>query len=238
MLNIVICDDEPEARRQLSGYLQRYGEQYGQTIRITEFASGEELLSGYPGDSDVLLLDIRMGTPDGIETARRLRVFAPDVIIIFITSMANCALQGYGVHAFGFLPKPISYSMLANELCLVSEQLRRKNSHFVLIRDRLDKTLYQLDSRDILCFEVKNHDILTVLKDRTLNCRGTIGALERELSAYGFFQCHAAFLVNQKHIRKIEISQLTLSNGYCVPISRNRRRSFLCALTAYVGELL
>lgn len=237
MLNFVLCDDEESARRQLADYIRRFSAETGEQVRITEFSSGEELLTGYPYDTDILLLDIHMGaTDDGMKTARRLRESAPDVCIIFITNLSQYALKSYSVRAFGFLPKPVIYPAFLNEVTQAAERLRRQASRHLLIRDREWGLLLQVDVKDISYFEVKNHDIYAVTKKRRLFCRGTLSGLERDLASCGFFRCHAAFLINCRYIASID-QQITLADGTQIPISRSKRKDFLQKLTEYVGAL-
>lgn len=60
--------------------------------------------------------------------------------------------------------------------------------------------------------------------------------LEEQLSAYGFFRCHASYLVNCSHIARIEPEALLLNNGDRVPVSQHRRKEFLAALSQYMGK--
>lgn len=128
MLNISICDDDTAVCQQLSDYILRFEEETGQKMQATIFSSVAELLSDYPCATDILLLDIEMGSPNGIETAQRLRLTVPDLCIIFITGYNQYAVKGYSVRAFGFLPKPVSYLTFRNELTLAMEQLQRRSS--------------------------------------------------------------------------------------------------------------
>lgn len=237
MLHVVLCDDESLLRDQLKDYLKRLEEDLEEQFQIREFSSGEELLTYYPHETDILLLDIEMGSPDGLETARQLRATAPDLCIIFITSYAQYALKSYSVRAFGFLPKPVSYLVFRNEMALAVEQLRRRSSHFVLIKDREEGAVYQVDVKDIRYFEAQDHDIFAVTEKQRLYYRGTLTALEQKLAPYGFFRCHAAFLVNQRYIASIG-QDLTLAGGTIIPVSRSKRKEFLTNLSGYVGEML
>lgn len=45
---------------------------------------------------------------DGMEAARKIRKLDENVILIFITNMAQYAIQGYEVNALDYVLKPIS----------------------------------------------------------------------------------------------------------------------------------
>ena len=99
MIRIALVEDEAEVRAQLQGYVQRHTRQYGTEFAVTEFADGMELLDDYRPVYDILFLDVEMKHLDGMETARRVRELDKDVIIVFITNMAQYAIGGYAVGA-------------------------------------------------------------------------------------------------------------------------------------------
>ena len=101
MIRIALVEDEAEVRAQLQGYVQRHTRQYGTEFAVTEFADGMELLDDYRPVYDVLFLDVEMKHLDGMETARRVRELDKDVIIVFITNMAQYAIGGYYLESEG-----------------------------------------------------------------------------------------------------------------------------------------
>ena len=110
MIRIAIVEDEPESREQLIRYLRRYEDENDVKFQVTEYKDGLDILDEYGGQFDLILLDIRMKFVDGMETARKIREKDRNVIIVFITNMAQYAIQGYDVEARGFILKPVRYS--------------------------------------------------------------------------------------------------------------------------------
>ena len=108
MIRIALVEDEAEVRAQLQGYVQRHTRQYGTEFAVTEFADGMELLDDYRPVYDILFLDVEMKHLDGMETARRVRELDKDVIIVFITNMAQYAIGGYAVGALDYVLKPVA----------------------------------------------------------------------------------------------------------------------------------
>ena len=101
MTRIAIVEDEATVREQLTGYVQRYTRQYGTPFEVSAFASGVEILEEYRPVYDIIFLDVEMPHLDGMETARRIRALDSDVLLIFITNMAQYAIKGYAVGALG-----------------------------------------------------------------------------------------------------------------------------------------
>lgn len=94
MTRIAIVEDETAVREQLAGYVQRYTRQYGTQFEVTMFTDGVEILEDYRPVYDIIFLDIEMLHLDGMETARRIRELDSDVLLIFITNMAQYAIKG------------------------------------------------------------------------------------------------------------------------------------------------
>lgn len=63
------------------------------------FTDGVEILEDYRPVYDIIFLDVKMQHLDGMETARRIRELDSDVLLIFITNMAQYAIKGYAVGA-------------------------------------------------------------------------------------------------------------------------------------------
>ena len=122
MIRVAIVEDEAEIREQLMGYVQRYTRQYGTAFEVKTFADGLEILEDYRPAYDLILLDIEMKHLDGMETARRIRELDPEVMLVFITNMAQYAIKGYAVGALDYVLKPVPYFAFSQQLQKVEEQ--------------------------------------------------------------------------------------------------------------------
>lgn len=236
MIRIAICDDEKNIREQLKSFCRRLEQELPQSIEILEFSSASTLLESSLVEVDILLLDIKMDDLDGLTAAERIRKIVPDLCILFITSMVQYAIFGYRVRAFSFLPKPVFYQRFRQELLAAICQLGKRDTRYLVVPGAEKGTQIKIDLKEVLFFEVRNHFITIHMQNECVEYRGQMKTLQAQLGAQsGFFRCHAAYMVNYRHIKRIDTAELQLTNGAHVPVSKQRRKEFLAALTDYAG---
>ena len=179
MIRIALVEDEAEVRAQLQGYVQRHTRQYGTEFAVTEFADGMELLDDYRPVYDILFLDVEMKHLDGMETARRVRELDKDVIIVFITNMAQYAIGGYAVGALDYVLKPVPYFAFSQQLRKAEEQLRRRARHYLALP--VEGGMRRLDSSLIYYLESEGHRVHFYTEEGDFVAAGTLKAFEEKL---------------------------------------------------------
>ena len=107
MLNIAVVDDERENRERLCGFINRYAQENNLPLVVTDFADGAQIAEPYQGGFDIIFLDIEMPMLGGMTAAERIRAVDPDVVLVFVTNLAQYAIRGYEVEAFDFVLKPV-----------------------------------------------------------------------------------------------------------------------------------
>lgn len=235
MLYFAIAEDVPAERALLGDCVTRFFAERGEEVRLYLFSSGEELLEAYPDHADAVFLDIEMAGLNGMETARRLRRFDPDVPLLFVTNMVQFALEGYEVNAADFIVKPLDYASLSLRLERLSHRLERERDSFLTVKQGA-QTL-RCNVREITYIEALNKKtIVHRLNDEPLTCSVPLYTLEKSLEQ-GFFRCHNAFLVNLDRVEALSAGEATLC-GEQVPISKYRKKDFLAALANHRGRLL
>lgn len=236
MIRIAVCDDERVTRDSIVKALKKYQDDNKVEIEVLEFASADTLLINYPKNIDLLLLDIYMPGVDGMDAARSIREFDPAVNIIFITTMYQRAIEGYKVRAFGFIRKPVSYEEFSHEISAAIKNIeqRKEKDHHISIRSS-GKT-YRIPVSKISYCEVRGHYISLCVDGEIREYRCSIRELEEELGNYGFFRCHASYLVAADAITEIGQTEILLKDGTSVPVSQRRRKAFMSALSEYLGD--
>ena len=228
MYRIAVVDDLPEERSRLEGYLKRFARERKLTLSVESFVGGESFLAAFDHDFDIVLLDIEMQGIDGMETARRLREKDEKVCLLFVTHLANFAVEGYSVHALDFLVKPVSYENFGMKL----ERARKKE---ILIAATQGERRVRID--ELFYVEVMNHTLLYHTKEGVLSVRGSIRDCEERLSPYDFARCNKSYLVNMNYVTEIRRNEIRVG-GDLLPIGSSRRQEFLRQLTEFMGDIV
>ena len=233
-LRIAVCDDELSAASQIDLYLNQIQLEENLKFQVFFFSSGEELLEHMPRDIHVLLLDIQMKQATGIDVARRLRAEGLDFFLFFITSHVQYALEGYEVHAYAFLQKPLRYAPLKMYLMEVLKRLRQAKTFTLSLKSGDASEI--IDCSQIIYIEVYSHSTFFILDSGRKEFSVPLNDLEQQLKNHGFFRCHKSYLVNLRKIISFRQAEVVMSNQEVIPLSRHRKQEFLTALHTVIGE--
>lgn len=233
MIRIGIVDDDPASRELVRSHVSRYGVEHGVAFSVRTWDDGADLAETYVPDYDVLLLDVEMPGMDGFATARHVRGVDRDVLIVFITNMAQHAIQGYEVDALGYLVKPVPYAGLAQELARCVQRVRGARDESILLTT--GGTTVRVAVADIEYVESARHRILVRTTSGAHTLTGTLKSFEAELGDKGFYRSNSCYLVNLRHVTTVHPTSCVMRGGDELQVSRSRRRGFLDALTDFVG---
>ncbi|MBD9241347.1 MAG: DNA-binding response regulator [Ruminococcaceae bacterium] len=232
MIRIAMVEDEAAVREQLQGYIQRYTRQYGTEFAVTEFSDGVEILDAYRPVYDIVLLDVEMKHLDGMETARRIRELDRDVVLLFITNMAQYAIKGYAVGALDYVLKPVPYFAFSQQLQKAEEKLRRRARHYLAVP--VEGGLRRLDTAQIYYMESEGHRVHFYTEEGEFLAPGALKTFEEKLADLPFARCNSGYLVNLAQVKSVQ-QGLAQVGPYELQVSRPKRKSFLAALADYIG---
>ena len=110
---ILIADDEPLARQRIRRLLEDLP---GYRV-CGEATDGHDTLHKIAElEPDILLLDIRMPSMDGMQAAGQINQLDNPPAVIFCTAYDHFAIQAFDVQASGYLLKPVRKEALAQTL--------------------------------------------------------------------------------------------------------------------------
>lgn len=234
MIRVAIVEDEPECRQQLEAYLNKYGRERGIEFHIRQFPNGDGITNHYKSDFDLILLDVEMPFVDGFETAALIRQQDPEVVIIFITNMAQYAIKGYSVDALDYVVKPVSYFAFSQYIGRAIDRMESRKQKYLLLP--VGRGLVKVAVSSIYYIECQDHSQNFYTKTGNYRSSGKLKEIEALLEPWHFFRCHTGYLVNLRYVDGYA-DGFALVNQEKIPVSRYRKREFLDALSEYISEV-
>lgn len=232
MLRIAIVEDELSARKQIEKYIERYSEMEHLEIQTILFRDGGEILQNYQPVYDIILLDIEMPHVNGMDAAERIREMDSEVVLMFITNMAQYAIRGYAVGALDFVMKPLNYYTFSTHLVRAIKRVQSKGREQILLS--LTDRVRKIDVRQIYYVEVQNRMLHYHTDEGEFILRGTMQSAEQQLAPHHFVRCNYWYILNLMHVTEVR-KDIAVVAGHELEISRRNRTSFLTALTEYMG---
>ena len=172
MAKIAVVEDNDAMRAQLCGFIAQYAQESGHQLDVTAFSDGAQLVEPYRPGFDIIFLDIEMPKLGGMPTAERIRRQDPDVVLVFVTNMAQYAIRGYEVDALDFVLKPVSYYQFSTKLERALQRIQRRRGGQVALQ--VSGGVQLLDTDDILYLETRDRLLHYHTATDTWSVRGSL----------------------------------------------------------------
>lgn len=226
IINCVIIDDEPLARKGLKEYvsdidfLNLIGE-FDSPLKAAEIIKN--------GNVQLLFLDIQMPKITGIDFFKTLQNAPP---VIFTTAYPQYALEGFEVNALDYLVKPISFERFFKAALNAREyyEVREKNNteaatgdyFFIKANNKLVKIMYE----NVLFIEALQNYVTIYTTDKKYMTYLTFKSVADYLPQEKFIKVHKSYIVAVSKVDSIEGNDIRVGDRH-IPISRNLKEEVL-----------
>lgn len=220
-MRVAVVDDNARDRAWLAEELEALLARRGLVGSVTAFDRGGAFLEAARAERFALaFLDIYMEGSDGVETARALRAFDPDCLLVFSTSSADHALEGYRVQAVQYLVKPYGPEELERLFNLLERVFPAPEKYMELRSGRQD---VRVRLGEVLWAEHFQHQVrVHTTGGGVLSTRLTFREFTELLAGDPrFFVCGRGLLVNLDHAADFDGRDFHLDGGTRLPVSRN-----------------
>ncbi len=231
-IRIAIIEDEPEDADLLKNAIEHAQHDLSLSFTTFVFDNPTPFINKYKSNYDIIFLDIELPNINGLELAKQIREIDRSVIIIFVTNMAQFAVDGYKVDAMDFIVKPISYPNLKLKLERAFQRINNNQTDKLVVNDKTSTHILLIN--EIKYIEVINHKLIFHTINDAVSSIGSLSKLEEKLTRFSFSRCNNCYLINMKYVTKIENFDLFIGDTR-LQISRSRKKQFLKDLADYLG---
>ena len=232
MIKIGILEDNKQDAKALTELLNKYSKEKQMIFEMHYFTNSTNFLQKYDPSFDLLFVVIELPDFNGMVAMKKLRAIDERVMIIFVTNLAQYAVNGYEVGAFDFVIKPLAYYNLAIKLNRALEKLELKKEKHIWVSTRNEKR--KIEVSKLKYVEVIKHKIIYHLTDGVISTQGVLKEVAEELKNYSFCFCNQCYLVNLYYVTGISGSDCLLGDEK-LKISAPKKKEFLHALNNYLA---
>src|SRR4030095_5697696 len=205
LINCLIIDDEPLARKGLKEYIADT-DFLNLTGEFDDPLKATGLLGS--GNTHLLFLDIQMPKITGLDFFKSLQHAPP---VIFTTAYPQYALDGFDLNALDYLVKPISFerflkaALKAKEYYEVREHNEeattgKKEDYFFI---KADNKLVKISFDEILFVEALQNYVTIHTSDKKYITYLTFKSVEEYLPADRFIKTHKSYIISAAKINSI-----------------------------------
>jgi DNA-binding LytR/AlgR family response regulator len=226
----LVVDDEAPALDELTYLLREMP-----VISSVDAArsSSEALRSLQTRRYDVIFLDVRMPSLNGIELANVLGRFASPPAIVFVTAYEEYAVRAFDIGACDYLLKPVSRTRLSTALGRAlgrgdgrADAPRAGNSAAIPL-ETAGRTRWVAPGQVRWVEAEGDYVRLHTMDGDSHLVRMPISHLEERWAAHGFIRIHRSYLVPVGHIAELSVAGNNHSvkvSGQWLPVSRRHAR--------------
>lgn len=232
-IKCLIVEDEPLAQKILTEHIELID-----TLKLvgTAYNALEARSVIDKTKPDFIFLDINLPGKNGYDFLKSLPT--PRPLVVVTSAHVEFALKGYELEVVDFLQKPIFFDKFEVAINRVENRLRQQQAlasketpdkilwiesekKLVLIRSNYE--LFRVPFDDILYIESWDNYVKVMRRSqpaKPLTPRTTLTSIGKTMPL-PFLRIHRQFMVNTEHVAKLNTTNLVLTNGKNLPISKS-----------------
>lgn len=227
-IRIACCDDEKQQLELYKTMFTNIEMRQDIKLNVEYFLSGNFMLERFQSEKnpfDLVYLDMDMDEKSGLDLAKEIRQnYHSDCLILFLTNYPKYMQNSFDVRAFQYMIKPVQFDEFERKFNAARKYLEKDDKNRVVLKIDEDNVVFFTNEIYYIEKEKSSKQFLVYLQDKCVVAKGVLSAIENQLLEQHFMRTHRSYLVNMKHIRRIQKNDLVLSNGNLVPISRRKEK--------------
>lgn len=219
MLKIAICEDNEIFIEIIKTNLETI---LNVPYKLDSFFSGREFLKAISENAcsyDLVFLDIELEDKSisGIDLGQMINNRNPQTQLIFISQYLEYASDVYSTKHTYFIYKNRLNEYLPAALDAALKNLQTDKEPFLTVK--IKQSHHRIPVNDILFLERNLRETFIYTKSETYTVRDKLNILQQQLPDF-FVCCHRSFLVNLHAVSRLQHTEITLTTGQQIPVSR------------------
>lgn len=237
MIKILICDDDPAIREQITSLLLSFGNKNKLKFQIDIKESGKFILTD-PISYDIAYIDIEMPNVNGLNLSKRLKAINPDILVLVVTSFQSYLDDAMKIHVFRYLSKPIDKNRFYTNLKDALEEYRLISKMITVI---FNDEVHRIKTKDILFIENQKYGSIIHSKYGNYQTNKKPKEWLKMIDRESFVFSHNSILVNLQNVVDFDSTTVVLRKNeqetVTTYISQRRRSDFKKAFFNFAGGI-
>lgn len=228
-MRIAVCIQNDKTVALLSQLFEEYRKQRGCSLTSRFFETEIDLVEGFTGGEYNAIFWGGFPTEQILEEIRE----KDGRVRLVRVAQANSAMQDSG-NVWYCLSEPLGEAFVFPVLDRLLGDAAQEEAAGLLIKSR--GSVMNLAFSRIRCVEVMGKNVFFHLDDgKTEEVRGTLSDFEARLLHWpDFIKVHRAYIINLRHMERMEANSILLCGGHTVPVSKHLypqiKKDWLCGL--------
>ena len=234
MITIAVLEDDRRELDRLQMFLERNAKEQHQEQQVMFYTRVKDFEENFTAQYDLIILDIELPDGNGMDLAKRIRQKDAIAVILFITHLAQYAIEGYTVEALDYVLKPVEYPSFALKMKRAFIRIQNSQQNYITLKIGTNTT--RISTQDLKYVEIYKHHIRYVLSDTVIEAYGTLSKVEETLPRKGFYRCSNSFIINLRAVDKVDSANVYIGDS-CIPISRAKKKELISEYHRVYGDL-
>ena len=233
-IKILFCDHHPYRLQAYKNFLYHIAKAQNVTLKIMTYTNEEVLLFLAEEEkvqmNDLLILNVQYEKNSGVDVAKKLKGMGYKGEILFIADRDIQVMESLEVRPISYLlHDEITLKKLEETILPILHFIKEKQKQKIFLDIGKQKREFWIECIEYI--DIKQGVLgVNEIGGNTEHFYGTLRSIEEQVRSNSLIRVHRLYIVNLKHIVKIEKAEIMLSSRVNIPVGEKYMKSLLAKI--------